>query len=260
MSVINVRAFTDVGLVRKRNEDAILVAGWFSQAHEGSLVALDFAPTAPFVCAVADGMGGHVGGDLASRTALEVISERSRNWRTEQDIVDTLIETNDHVRSIGNDADLRGLGTTIAGLCLTDDGVVVFNVGDSPVFSITDGELTQISIDDSVFDANGRPTNIITQSLGQFPPVRPHVTVLPPQAGTYLLCSDGVSGVMTPEDLAAAVAQLDLDDIATDIIATTRENGAHDNFSFIIVEIPDLLPGDTQIEATPPAEVHRGLV
>ena len=238
LSVINVRAFSDVGLVRKRNEDAILVAGWISQTHEGSLVTMDFAPTTPFVCAVADGMGGHVGGDLASRVALTVIAEQSTGWRTEVDVATTLIEASEQVRAVGADADLRGLGTTVVGLCITDDGIVVFNVGDSPVFSITDGVLSQISIDDSVFDSNGRPTNIITQSLGQHLTVQPHVKVLPLEAGTYLMCSDGVSGVMTPEQLSATVRQTDLDDCAADIIATTRENGAHDNFSFIIVEIP----------------------
>lgn len=247
LSVINVRAFTDVGLVRKRNEDAILVAGWLSQTREGSLVTMDFDPAAPFTCAVADGMGGHVGGDLASRVALTVISERSPDWRTPSDIADTLIETSEQVRAVGTDADLQGLGTTVAGLCITDEGIVIFNVGDSPVFSITDGVCKQISIDDSVFDTNGRPTNIITQSLGQFPPVQPHLTVLARQAGTYLLCSDGVSGVMSPEDLRTAVQQSDLDDLAAAIIATTRENGAHDNFSFIIVEIPELQLSDTEV-------------
>jgi serine/threonine protein phosphatase PrpC len=256
LSVINVRAFSDVGLVRKRNEDAILVAGWLSQTREGSLVTMDFAPTVPFVCAVADGMGGHVGGDLASRVALTVISERSLDWRTEEDIAATLIETSEQVRTIGAEADLQGLGTTVAGLCITGDGIVIFNVGDSPVFSITDGVLKQISIDDSVFDVNGRPTNIITQSLGQFPPVQPHLTVLPLHAGTYLMCSDGVSGVMTPEDLSTAVRQPDLDDLAADIITTTRENGAHDNFSFIIVEIPDLSSPDTATIAAHAAEVR----
>ncbi len=77
----------------------------------------------------------------------------------------------------------RDWGTTVAGLCLLDEGVVIFNVGDSPVFSITDGVLSQISIDDSVFDTNGRPTNIITQSLGQIPPVQPHLEVRPLEAG-----------------------------------------------------------------------------
>lgn len=245
MSVINVRAFTDVGLVRKRNEDAILVAGWLSQTREGSLVSMDFAPTIPFVCAVADGMGGHVGGDLASRVALTYIAERSLDWRTDEDIAATLIETNDQVRAIGVDADLQGLGTTIGGICMIEDAIVVFNVGDSPVFSITDGVLTQISIDDSVFDANGRPTNIITQSLGQSVPVQPHLTALPLEAGTYLMCSDGVSGVMTPEELAEAIRQPDLDELAAEIIATTRTNGAHDNFSFILVEIPEPSSLDT---------------
>lgn len=240
LSVINVRAFTDLGLVRKRNEDAILVAGWLSQTREGSLVTMDFAPTAPFTCAVADGMGGHAGGDLASRVALTVISERSVDWSTPANIADTLVETSEQVRAVGVDADLQGLGTTVAGLCLLDEGLVIFNVGDSPVFSITDGVLAQISIDDSVFDTNGRPTNIITQSLGQFPPVQPHLEVRPLEAGTYLLCSDGVSGVMSPEELREAVKQPDLDDVAATIIETTRRNGAHDNFSFLIVEIPEL--------------------
>jgi protein phosphatase len=240
LSVINVRAFTDLGLVRKRNEDAILVAGWLSQTREGSLVTMDFAPTAPFTCAVADGMGGHAGGDLASRVALTVISERSIDWHTPANIADTLVETSEQVRAVGVDADLQGLGTTVAGLCLLDEGLVIFNVGDSPVFSITDGVCKQISIDDSVFDTNGRPTNIITQSLGQFPPVQPHLEVRPLEAGTYLLCSDGVSGVMSPEELREAVKQPDLDDVAATIIETTRRNGAHDNFSFLIVEIPDL--------------------
>jgi protein phosphatase len=237
MTAIRVRAFTDVGLVRKRNEDCVLVAGWLSQVREGSLATMDFAATAPFVCAVADGMGGHVGGDIASRVALTVIAEQSSNWGVEQDVVTTLVDVNDQVRAVGEEADLRGLGTTVAGLCVTDDAIVVFNVGDSPVFAISGGVLEQISIDDSIFDTHGRPTNVITQSLGQLSPVRPHVKSFPRGPATYLMCSDGVSGVMTPEDLRAAVARPDVEDCIADIITTTRANGAYDNFSFIIVEI-----------------------
>jgi len=237
--MIRVHAFTDVGLVRKRNEDCVLVGGWLSQVREGSLVTMDFAPRLPFVCAVADGMGGHVGGDLASRVALTVLAERSPAWRSDDDVASTLAEANERVRTVGMENDLQGLGTTVAGLCASAEGIIVFNVGDSPVFSITDGDLAQISIDDSVFDSHGRPTNIITQSLGQAAPVRPHLTVLPSGAGTYLMCSDGVSGVMTPEQLGAAVRQPNLDDCVAEIIGTTRENGAHDNFSFLVVEIAD---------------------
>ena len=251
---IRVRAFTDLGLVRKRNEDCVLVAGWLSQARDGSLVTMDFAPTTPFVCAVADGMGGHVGGNLASRVALTVIADLAPSWQTEQDVADTLVETSEQVRAVGVDADLQGLGTTVAGLCIADDGIIVFNVGDSQVFSMTDGVLKQLSIDDSVFDSNGRPTNIITQSLGQAPPVQPHVHVLPLAAGTYLMCSDGVSGVMTPQELEAAARRPDLDECAADIIETTRENGAHDNFTFLIVDIPELREPETEIAVLVPVD------
>ena len=108
----------------------------------------------------------------------------------------------------------RGWARRSPGCACSTTDPRVFNVGDSPVFSITDGVLQQISIDDSVFDTNGRPTNIITQSLGQFPPVQPHLEVRPLEAGTYLLCSDGVSGVMSPEELREAVKQPDLDEVA----------------------------------------------
>ena len=70
--------------------------------------------------------------------------------------------------------------------------------------------------------------------------MRPHVLALPLLPGTYLMCSDGVSGMMSEDELAAAALQADLDDCAARIIATTRANGAEDNFSFLVVEVtPD---------------------
>jgi serine/threonine protein phosphatase PrpC len=237
MTRLTVRAFTDVGLLRKRNEDAVLVAGWQCQTHDGSLVTMHFAPTSPFVCAVADGMGGHVGGDLASRVALTVIAQVSPGWRSPQDVSTALEAISEHVRAVGAGNDLGGLGTTVAGLCLLADELLAFNVGDSRIYSITGGLVEQISVDDSVFDAAGRPTNIITQSLGQPGPVRPHVLTLPLQPGTYLMCSDGVSGMMSSDELTAAVEQPDLDGCAARIIENTRANGAEDNFSFLIVDV-----------------------
>jgi serine/threonine protein phosphatase PrpC len=237
MTRFTVRAFTDVGLLRKRNEDAVLVAGWQCQTHDGSLVTMDFAPTPPFVCAVADGMGGHAGGDMASQVALTVIAQVSPGWRSPQDVSSALEVVNEHVRAVGAGNDLGGLGTTVAGLCILADELLAFNVGDSRIYSITGGLVEQISIDDSVFDAAGRPTNIITQSLGQPGPVRPHVRTLPLQPSSFLMCSDGVSGMMSPDELTAAVGQPDRDGCAARIIETTRANGAEDNFSFLIVDV-----------------------
>ncbi|WP_319456794.1 MULTISPECIES: PP2C family protein-serine/threonine phosphatase [unclassified Mycobacterium] len=240
MSRVRLVAFTDVGLRRKRNEDAVLVAGWLCQTHEGAVVTMDFESTDPFVCVVADGMGGHAGGNTASRTALNVIAERSPGWRTVDDVSATISYANDQVRGVGAQTDLEGLGTTVAGLCVTTEAIIVFNVGDSRVYSITGGWPQQLSRDDAVLDAAGNPTNVITQSLGQPGPVQTHVTTLPLQAGTYLLCSDGVSGMLTEADLRAAFSGADLAQCAANVVAATRANGAEDNFSFVIVDVPGL--------------------
>lgn len=232
-----VRAFSDVGLRRRRNEDAVLVGGWSAQTHDGSLVTMHFTPAPPFVCAVADGMGGHAGGDIASRVALNVISANHREWRTDEDVSDALQDVNDQVRGVGEETELQGLGTTVAGLCFLSDAVVAFNVGDSRIYTIVDGQPIQLSVDDSVFDTNGRPTNIVTQSLGQLLPVRPHVVHLPLRDTRYLLCSDGVSGFMTDDELRDAVASDDVDDWCPRIIDTVRANGADDNFTFVIVDV-----------------------
>lgn len=237
MTRFTVLAFTDVGLLRKRNEDAVLVAGWQCQAHDGSVATMHFDPEPPFVCAVADGMGGHAGGDLASRVALSLIGQVSPGWRSAQDVSSALEMVNEQVRAVGAGNDLVGLGTTVAGLCVLADELIAFNVGDSRIYSITGGSVEQMSVDDSVFDATGRPTNIITQSLGQPGPVGPHVLTLALQSGTYLMCSDGVSGMMSDDELAAAVQQPDLDGCAARIIETTRANGAEDNFTFLIVDV-----------------------
>jgi serine/threonine protein phosphatase PrpC len=248
----SVHAFTDVGLRRTRNEDAVLVAGWVSQSHDGALVAMDFAPRAPFVCVVADGMGGHAGGNVASKLALTVLAERSPTWRTVEDVANAVSYANEQVRSAGVETGLDGLGTTIAGLCVAADELIAFNVGDSRVYSIKDGQPQQLSHDDSVYDVNGRPTNVITQSLGQPMPVQTHVTTMPIQAGRFLMCSDGVSGMLTDAELAAAVLPANAADCATNIIDTTRSKGAEDNFSFVIVDIPELNSADTE-----PADVGR---
>jgi protein phosphatase len=237
MTRFTVRAFTDVGLRRRRNEDAVLVAGWLCQTHDGSLATIDFTPAPPFVCAVADGMGGHAGGNLASRVALNVIAELSPAWRSTDDVDATLHDVNQQVRAVGAETDLEGLGTTVAGLCFLADELIAFNVGDSRIYAITDGEVQQLSIDDSIFGADGRPTNIITQSMGQPDPVRPHVLRLPLKEGTYLMCSDGVSGMMTDAEFADAVQSADIAQWCAVITETVRANGAEDNFSFVIVDV-----------------------
>jgi PPM family protein phosphatase len=243
-----VRAFTDVGLRRQRNEDAVLVAGWLCQNRNGSAVTMEFNPAPPFVCAVADGMGGHIGGELASVTALSVIAQASPSWRSAEDVSQTLIGVNEQVYAVGVQHGMQGLGTTVAGLCATADHLFVFNVGDSRVYKTAPGHLGQMSNDHSIFGADGRPTNVITKSLGQPGTVLPHVVPLLLMPGTFLMCSDGVSGLMSDQELSDAMLLDDRDETVVRIIDTVRANGAHDNFSFIIVEV-EMVDSEDETEA-----------
>ncbi|MDT7763985.1 MAG: family protein phosphatase [Mycobacterium sp.] len=250
MTTISVTAFTDTGLQRTRNEDAVLVGDWMCQAATGAVVTMEFSDQTPFVCAVADGMGGHVGGDLASRVALGVIADAAPAWSTPEDVTASLHQASERVYQVGHDPDLRGLGTTIAGVCVLQNTIVVFNIGDSRVYSSTSGFLQQISMDDAVTDKHGQPTNIITQSLGQAEAVTPHVTSAPRDGAAYLICSDGVSSVVTAAGLRAAALKPQARHFADAIIDATKAAGAHDNFSFAIVAVPAV----EQSPELPPAQ------
>ncbi|MCK0177626.1 PP2C family serine/threonine-protein phosphatase [Mycolicibacterium sp. F2034L] len=237
MTAISVTAFTDTGLVRSRNEDALLVGGWLCQSASGRTVVMTMLADPPFVAAVADGMGGHAGGDLASRVALGVIADVSPSWQSPDDVVKGLQEANDRVFQVGQNPDLRGMGTTVAGICVLDSHVVAFNVGDSRVYSLNSGFLQQVSEDDAVLDGSGRPTSTITQALGQRLPVEPHITLHPRDGTDFLLCSDGVSGMLTAAGLRAAAMQPGAAEIAEAIITATRQAGAEDNFSFALLSV-----------------------
>ncbi len=239
MTTVRVHAFTDVGLQRARNEDAVAVGGWLCQTHTGVVTILQMPLTLPVVCAVADGMGGHAGGHLASSIALSTLAGLTEKWSTATDIADSLEYVNEQIRRVGVDPELQGLGTTIAGVCISAESLIVFNVGDSRVYSIDDGFLQQISVDDSMHDLQGRTTNVVTQSLGQPTVLTPHIAEYPLKPGGFLICSDGVSAVMSDADLRAAVRNTDLNTCATAIVDGTRENGAHDNFSFLLVQLSD---------------------
>lgn len=238
MTAITVTAFTDTGLERSHNEDALLVGGWICQSEVGALATMQFDDVTPFVCAVADGMGGHAGGDLASRVAVGVIADSAASWRVPADVEAALADTNARVRHLGADPDLRGLGTTIAGVCVMGSEVVVFNVGDSRVYSIDNGYLQQVSVDDAVLDAAGRPSNVVTSSLGQSEPLAPHVKLFPRDGVSWLICSDGVSGSLSAANLRAAAQDADPRQCAMSIIDTIRVNGASDNFSLILLTVP----------------------
>lgn len=192
----------------------------------------------PTVAAVADGIGGHVGGNIASRQALVAVSGMAAQWRTAQDVVNGIDEANEQLGIIGETPQFHGLGTTIAGMCFASSAVLAFNVGDSRIYRIRDGEVEQLSTDDALLDQDGNPTHVITQALGdRAAPPEPHVVELPTDTARYLLCSDGISGVVPADELRSACKCARADELATTLVTSAIENGARDNFSLLIVDL-----------------------
>ncbi|TFB68215.1 serine/threonine-protein phosphatase [Cryobacterium glaciale] len=238
-------ARSDVGSVRKVNEDSIL------------------AQSPVFL--VADGMGGHAQGEVASQTVLRVFDEHiARDLpSTPERILDAIHSSNDAVRdlSAADDYGTAVSGTTLAGIAFVDAGDDVsyhwmaFNVGDSRVYTWTDGVLTQLSVDHSavqemvdaglisVEDAEKHPErNVITRAIGADEFVDADVWLLPAlNEQSFLICSDGLTKELDDAAIARVLAmdiRLDGDErsIADVLVDEAIEHGGRDNVSVIYVE------------------------
>jgi serine/threonine protein phosphatase PrpC len=250
---MDVKAYglTDVGRQRQHNEDAFLVA------DEAKLFL------------VADGMGGHAAGEIASRIAVESISEfivhtkeDDGTWphaydeqftRTTNRLMAALRMANTRVlEAMRKDAKLRGMGTTVVA-CMADHGKIsVAHVGDSRAYMIRNGRISRITNDHSwVFEqvqagmlteaeAEKHPLrNVITRALGGALSVNPEASEIDSRPGDlYLLCSDGLTG-MVPEDQILKLVTANADDLekaCRQLIDVANEHGGLDNVTAILLK------------------------
>lgn len=232
-------AQTDVGLKRDINQDAILVD------HDSNL----------FI--VADGMGGHKGGEVASALAVETVREVIQRRRQESKISPRKVlaeayreaSSRIHHKSTFESPDLMGMGTTMV-LCWEHRGRVYFgNVGDSRAYLFVNSQLWQMTEDHSLINEQVRAgviseeeaphvigRNVITRSVGFEKDVMVDVIERDPQPGEmYLLCSDGLSGLISAERLAEILAKTPPDEIVTQCIQEANEAGGDDNISVIVI-------------------------
>lgn len=246
---------THTGYFRKGNEDSILVAGSVISGISMDQADVKEIPVLPALFCVADGIGGGPGGEIASRSVLEFFSAFPAP-HTESSVL-TLVrgakQMLDNV--VESSPSLSGLGTTIAGLAILSDTIMVINCGDSRVYQIGQESIIRLSHDHSVVQElcdQGVITgdqmythpsrNIITASfVGD--PGRPdpqvQVRVLPRKSGDrYLLCTDGVWEVVRDEALFSLTAGSDLRDIADRILAACLAGGGPDNISLILISTP----------------------
>ncbi len=233
-------AATDVGAVRRVNEDSLLAE--------------------PPVFLVADGMGGHARGDAASRAVVETFAAHiaAGEVSTPERILDAVHTANRAVRELTpGDEGLAMAGTTLTGVALVDAGEasglnwMAFNVGDSRVYSWNGRTLEQVSVDHSAVqelidsglilpeEAESHPDrNVITRAVGAHDTVEIDAWLIP-VAGhqTYLVCSDGLSKEVDDASIAEVLATApDATDLAQRLVDAALEHGGRDNVTAVVVE------------------------
>jgi len=233
---VEVTALSHRGAVRDNNEDSIAVAGWVSDEEEMTAPRRSrHALAQPLLFAVADGMGGHAGGEVASRCAAKRLAE-AQIGPTEAEVHARLDAINAELyatmRAVPS---LLAMGTTVVGLSLSASRALWFNVGDSRIYRQRDGRLEQLSIDDV---PPGPRTGLITQTLGGAPvllPIAPHIGEDElPLPSRWLLCSDGLTDMVDDADIGRALRASD-EDAVRNLFAAAMQAGGTDNISIVLV-------------------------
>ncbi|AVQ98997.1 protein phosphatase [Oceanobacillus iheyensis] len=234
---------TDQGLVRSHNEDA---GGVFYNKHDQLLAV------------IADGMGGHQAGDVASRMATSLMekewleSEQLDNPEAAEGWLQTAVEKiNQKVyeHSLTKE-ECQGMGTTFVVAICTTDFITVSNIGDSRCYMLSDDGFKQITVDHSLVnelvrsgqiskdDAEQHPRkNVLLKALGTEKTVIPEIISLGWEMGnSLLLCSDGLSNKVTDEELHRFIlADNDIEQIENEMIRLANARGGEDNISVIVV-------------------------
>ena len=247
MSSIHLRyaARSDVGLRRPGNEDS-------GFAHASLIM-------------VADGMGGHAAGELASAMAVATFAEIAAEPVAETDVpahlTDGVAELEERIGDvIAADPSNQGMGTTVTGLAPNGPHVVIFHVGDSRAYLLRDGQLAQITKDhtyvQSLVDA-GEITpdealrhprrNLLNRAVDGIHSVEADLSVRETRAGDrYLLCTDGLSGVVSDERIADVLLEVpDLTAAVTRLVDMALEAGAPDNVTVVVADVLNASNGDS---------------
>jgi serine/threonine protein phosphatase PrpC len=232
-------AATHVGRVRRRNEDSYGVTGATSSRTNGEVITADIVGGS-CLAVVADGLGGHPCGDLASRLAVEHLL--ATNPANTEELVVAVHDANERIYVEMQQLDeCVEMGTTVAAVLVTDDGVTVANVGDSTVFEFHDGRLHQLSVDDVPPGTAGLVSAQVTQTLGgksRRTAIDPHVCVDDDVSGQrrLLLCSDGLTNFVTRPQIADALA-LDGAAAVEALVASALAAGGRDNVTVALLDV-----------------------
>jgi len=243
---------TNVGMKRTHNEDR------FACLDEDHLYV------------VADGMGGHASGEVASQMAVDTLREffrataadpeatwpykmdKSRGYEENRLITGIKLANLRIYEAAQRDPKLRGMGTTVAGMLVVDDGVLLAHVGDSRIYRVRDGKMVQLTEDHSLLNdyikmkrlteeeiANFPHKNVIVRALGMKEHVKVDTQLDKPQPGDiYVICSDGLAGPASDEEILEVITQYnDLKTASQKLVEKANTNGGPDNITVVLSKV-----------------------
>jgi len=238
---------SDTGLFRENNEDA-----W---AEEPSIQSY----------AIADGMGGHRAGEVASREAVTLFcrllkeSENTQQLRSvevcSEQIKNVIDQVNAHIYQLGkSDEEMRGMGTTLCVIQFVEQGIIYAHVGDSRIYRMRDKRLEQLTTDHSLVrdlielgQLNDQQVpeflykNIITRAVGTEPYVQPVIKFSEVHPGDiYLMCTDGLSDMLFREEIEAILNLAPSPAEAVNkLVASANARGGYDNITVIYLQVQE---------------------
>ncbi len=237
---------TDVGKVRKTNEDSIYV----SKNKYGDLIAI-----------VADGMGGHNAGDIASKVTVSKIGKKwsitdsiknvasAKRWLSNE-----IKNVNQHILTHSqNEQILSGMGTTVVIAMVLEDCTIIANVGDSRAYALINRDLIQVTHDHTLVNElleNGKITkeealvhpqkNVLMQAVGTSKVLKIDFFELTNNYGSLLLCSDGLTNTVSNEKITDIMVNNTTEVAVNKLIEEANRNGGYDNISVAILKAGDL--------------------
>ena len=243
---IEAAGITHRGAVRENNEDCIAIGYWLSQESMDAARRFEHALDLPFVCVVADGMGGHNDGEQASFFVTRSLARRLPAFGHDKIAASVRAVNAELYAHVGENPSLAGMGSTVAGLAVHDANLAIFNVGDSRAYKLADRRLVQLSVDDSLVQnwqpGSGARSSMLLQCFGgrdTFTDIEPHLHVEPCAPGsTYLLCSDGLYETLPAERLVELIGT-DLQASAEALLHAALEERCRDNVTIALVRVSD---------------------
>lgn len=237
---VRFQAKSDVGSVRTNNEDA-----WLADAELGLFV-------------VCDGLGGHVAGEVASNLATATLEEQlsDSQGQPDEELRTAILEANSRIKQDQDDhPERRGMGTTVTALWIpTENGAAwIGHVGDSRIYCLREGQLTQLTDDHSpIFrlyrtgqlskdDLRQHPQkNLIERSLGQVPELDVDLLDCEMTPGDLcLLCSDGLSDYVSDAEIREILNTSPWEEVAETLVDAALAKGGFDNITVVLVQVQD---------------------